>query len=325
MRDRVYSHVRVTIYPDGGIKRVRIIGKRSTPDDEVLTVEVDGLHPPQAIEPSESSASGGGQPAVEDSFADAVEDIERGQRVRISDVHGTVTPVTTAHTPAPSSPIELANPRGPIVSALPLTPEAFAPFGHVVQAFGDIHSVPRGKKVTAANQGSATKFHKLAPILSSYPSELAARAIPALSVYRCKPLDFDFVRDVKEKGVGWEVKLLERHPYTNQAFVPLGVGSGKDLKGDDALENPGRAYLVVVAKNGQDDKPDLNSLRAFVAGAGQADVYATGIWRERSLLFDSLMIIDPILLCLDHPMVALETVSYDQCRSTSLLFIDHSL
>lgn len=263
MQGRVFSHVRVTIYPDGGLKRVRVIGKRATPNAKVLTTTSEDTETTETVDAAATAAD------------DAL--VNETQRVHINGVHGTVTPITSVHTPVPSSPVE---PVEATIPALPLTPEAFAPFGHVVQAFGDVNAVPRGTKVTSANQGSATKFHKLAPILSSYPPELASRANPALSVYRCKPLDFDVVEDSTQKGAGWAVKLLERHRYTNQAFVPMSVGSGEGLKGDDALEKPGRAYLVVVAKNGEDDKPDLSTLRAFVAGAGQAVVYATGVWRK---------------------------------------------
>ena len=134
-----------------------------------------------------------------------------------------------------------------ILSAEPLSGEAFAPYGHVVQAFSSAEDAPSGTRVTPANQGSALKFHKLAPIVSSYPSS-GPTATPGLSVYRCSRLDFDFRSDSEQSGPGWPVRLLERHPYTNQAFVPMGVGSGESLKGSDALEKPGRAYLVVVAK-----------------------------------------------------------------------------
>ena len=36
VQDKVYTHVRVTIYPDGGIKRVRILGKRSSAAETTL-------------------------------------------------------------------------------------------------------------------------------------------------------------------------------------------------------------------------------------------------------------------------------------------------
>jgi allantoicase len=74
-----------------------------------------------------------------------------------------------------------------------------------------------------------------------------------------------------------ELKVLERHPYTNQAFIPMGGGG---IQGDEALKEAGDAYLVVVAHNGADDKPDLSTLRAFVASAGQGITYNTAIWRE---------------------------------------------
>lgn len=164
--------------------------------------------------------------------------------------------------------------------------EAFKPFGHVVQAFADGDTTPKGVKVTPANQGSANKFHKLAPIISNYPPSLTS-ATSGLSVYRCLPLGFDFLKDYNEKGPGWEIKLLERHPYTNQAFVPMGVGSGEGLKGPDALSKTGRMYLVVVAKTGADEKPDLGTLKAFIAGAGQAIVYDVGVWRKSTILLPS--------------------------------------
>jgi len=39
-------------------------------------------------------------------------------------------------------------------------------------------------------------------------------------------------------------------------------------------------YLVVVAKNGEDNRPDLKTARAFVATTAQGVVYDTGIWRK---------------------------------------------
>lgn len=47
----------------------------------------------------------------------------------------------------------------------------------------------------------------------------------------------------------WPVKLLERHKFTNQIFLPMGNGVVPGSE-DDALPTLGRAYLVVVAQNG---------------------------------------------------------------------------
>lgn len=166
-------------------------------------------------------------------------------------------------------------PQRKLISALPLTPEAFAPFGHVVQAYANPHAAPRGIKITSANQGSATKFHKLAPVENSYPPGLNAGT--ALSVYRCSPLeDGAYGRD------GWEIQRLERHSYTNQAFIPMGGGRGIGVS-DDAIAGSGRAYLIVVAGNNLDGSPNIESLRAFVAGSGQGIVYNSGVWRMFSL------------------------------------------
>ncbi|KAJ7902090.1 allantoicase [Mycena olivaceomarginata] len=65
-----------------------------------------------------------------------------------------------------------------------------------------------------------------------------------------------------------------RHPFTNQAFIPMGKGLG------EGLVDPGSAYLVVVAKNGADGRPDVQTVRAFVANASQGIVYDTAVWHQ---------------------------------------------
>lgn len=226
--EEVFTHVRVTIFPDGGIKRVRIIGRRAGSGSTA---------------PSPSNAAGDPTPTVPQETDVAFD------------------------TASPAAETEQSNtkPIGPVIPALPLTPEAFAPFGQVVQAYDDLNAVPspRTTHITGANQGTAVKFHKLALLESSYPT--VAGATTGLSVYRCKPIDVASTRL-------WEIKLLERHPCTNQAFIPMGGGEG--------IDNPEQTYLVIVALNGPGDAPDLQSLRAFIATAGQGIVYHTGIWRK---------------------------------------------
>ena len=193
--DRVkYTHVMLTIHPDGGVKRVRVIGTQS------VAPHVEGIK---------------------------------------------------------------------LLDALPLTPEGFVTFGQVVQGYKDLNAVPRGVRVTGANQGSALKFHKLSLLESSYPADV--QATTGLSVYRCQPID-------AKLGGHWDVKVLERHLHTNQGFIPMGAGSIKE--GDQGLEETARGYLVVVAQNGKDDKPDLETMRAFIATSAQGIVYDTGIWRK---------------------------------------------
>lgn len=215
------SFRRLTIHPDGGVKRVRVIGtQKPTGKDGTLIVPVN---------------------LSEDQTA----------------------------APAPTGHISTSNGNIKTIPALPLTPEAFAPFGKVVQGYSDLAAVPRNTKVTQANQASAYKFHKLSLLESSYPLESGATS--GLSIYRCQPID-------AQLGGTWDVKLLERHGHTNQAFIPMSGGNIVD--GGESLEEHARSYLVIVAKNGENDTPDLETMRAFIASAGQGIVYDTGIWRE---------------------------------------------
>jgi allantoicase len=232
--EHVFSHVRMAIHPDGGVKRLRITGTRAT--DNVV-----GAHVAVASASVEA-------PSI-------------------------ATVDTTAPSTAPNTSTEVDK-QGPTLPVLPLTAEAFAPFGQVVQAYSDPNGAPRGVKVTIANQGTASKFHKLSLPTSSYPE--GNDATLGLSVFRCGPIE-------AKAGEKWEIKRLERHPYTNQGFVPMG-GSRKDAV--DALEQPGDAYLVIVAKGGDDAQPDLTTMRAFLANGGQGIVYDTGIWRTSNVSYD---------------------------------------
>lgn len=58
------------------------------------------------------------------------------------------------------------------------------------------------------------------------------------------------------------VDVMESHPYSVQTFVPM---------------QPGRC-LVVVAPMGDDGKPDLQRLRAFLTQGGQGVSYRPNIW-----------------------------------------------
>ncbi|KAF9222767.1 Allantoicase [Gyrodon lividus] len=223
----VFTHVKVTIYPDGGIKRVRIIGTRGAST---------------------------GQAAATASLAFVDNDEQSVPAVK----------------KVASSMI------GKIIPVLPLTPEAFAPYGQVIQAYGDHAAAPPGTKITPANGGTASKFHKLALPRSCYPEEMGAT--PGLSVYRCSPVT---IVDGKV-----DLAVLERHPYTNQAFIPMGGGG---FPGDEAIRQAGNTYLVVVALNGTDDKPDLSTLRAFIASAAQGIMYDTAVWHQPMTVLEKPM------------------------------------
>jgi ureidoglycolate lyase len=92
----------------------------------------------------------------------------------------------------------------------PLTAEAFAPFGQVIDA-DPARAIP-------INYGQTTRFNDLARI------DVAAQGgRPAVSLFRSTPLPSPIT-----------LRRMERHPLGSQAFMPLG----------------GRRYLVVVAPPG---------------------------------------------------------------------------
>ena len=71
----------------------------------------------------------------------------------------------------------------------------------------EVHSNPAGK---------AIKYTRLAPIVNNYPAEVQEQARTAVSVMRTT------VRQGLKRGEVFDVKFMERHPYTSQAFVPMG-------------------------------------------------------------------------------------------------------
>jgi len=232
-----FTHVRLTIFPDGGVKRVRVFGSKVPILGEEVTVH-------------------------------DFEQADTGDRIP-GDMTDKEDHMSLREIPA-----------------LPLTPEVFAPYGQVIQSYKDITSAPRSVKITQANFGSAIKYHKLSLLESSYPGD--AGATTGISVYRCQPAD------VAENGTKREVvlKALERHPFTNQAFLPMSQDGEK-------------VYLVVVAENGPDDRPDIGTLRAFVAQGNQGITYNTGIWRTQCPIHISQAVLNSHV---DQPMTVLDGV-----------------
>ncbi|TIC06751.1 Allantoicase [Wallemia mellicola] len=151
---------------------------------------------------------------------------------------------------------------------LPLTSSAFVEYGHVVQSYQDKSSTPPTIQTKRVNNGTATKFCNLSPLTNSYPEGTPANM--NFCVYKCDPVD---------TSVGFTVEMLERHKYTTQSFIPMGDG--------------GSRYVVIVAQNGSDDKPNMETLRAFTATSNQGITYKPGVWH--------------------HPMIALEKATDFGC------------
>jgi ureidoglycolate lyase len=104
----------------------------------------------------------------------------------------------------------------------PLTAEAFAPFGSVIQASDDAVRIE-------INQGHAVRYDRLADV-----DVADGGGTGAISLFRARPLAEPVL------------KVFERHPLGSQAFVPLG----------------GRPYLVAVAPAGEFDVAAVRVFRA---------------------------------------------------------------
>ncbi|MEC5385753.1 ureidoglycolate lyase [Uliginosibacterium sp. H3] len=93
----------------------------------------------------------------------------------------------------------------------PLTHEAFAPFGDVIEASDAVKHFP-------INAGNTERYHDLANLDAGEDGRVI------VSIFRGLPRALPFI-----------VPMMERHPKGSQAFVPLS----------------GRPYLVVVARPGE--------------------------------------------------------------------------
>jgi ureidoglycolate lyase len=146
-----------------------------------------------------------------------------------------------------------------------LTPTAFSQFGVVVEnpatapsaKLPIAHRIPPPESVNA-NQGSATKYLDVSHMSNLYsfaPSKKPARAV--MNMFVCAPrnlrphepsesmpsswgdleLDDDDDSDGNYKRQLLDVGILERHPFTTQTFIPVGLSP---------LEKHTQ-YLVIVA------------------------------------------------------------------------------
>ncbi|WP_259780446.1 ureidoglycolate lyase [Aestuariispira ectoiniformans] len=99
----------------------------------------------------------------------------------------------------------------------PLTREAFAPYGDVIETEGANHFT--------INNGSTERFHDLAKV-----DVIDGGGRTLINIFRATPLDYPL-----------RIRLMEHHPMGSQAFIPL----------------DNRPYLVLVARPGTDEvRPD---------------------------------------------------------------------
>jgi ureidoglycolate lyase len=120
----------------------------------------------------------------------------------------------------------------------PLSREGFAPFGDVIETDGARHY--------PINAGYAERYHDLARIETT-----AEGGRPLLSIFRAKPFPLPL-----------HIKVMERHPISSQAFMPMGKAK----------------FLIIVAERSK--KPEVGDLRAFVTNGRQGINYRPGTWHH---------------------------------------------
>jgi ureidoglycolate lyase len=216
----------------------------------------------------------------------------------------------------PPTTLDIASVGHVVVRAEQLTAEAFRPFGHVVvnprpdvlpsTAFANGGSGGSSQPgpvlpfaAVSANQGSAIKYQHISPLSNLYARALSGRAGEAImSMFVCEARRLATEKSVSaavvtaspspasgregtapgdsRDGGYFAVRILERHPFTTQTFIPL-------------TADPSARYLVIVAPNAQhasaivpsdapQQPPQMQGLRAFIATGTQAVTYGAGTW-----------------------------------------------
>lgn len=165
------------------------------------------------------------------------------------------------------------------VVAEPLTPEGFAAYGGVISADHQL----RKASGSSANYGTAVKVHKVAPITNNY--QYSRSGVPATAnwnIFRCSAPTHLIRSSGTSSGTNkvYTAKVVERHPYLTQTFVPMGQDLAKV------------SYLVIVAKTDTTTEqrlPDPKTVKAFICKGNQAVTYGVGTWHAPMVVVDQLV------------------------------------
>jgi len=126
------------------------------------------------------------------------------------------------------------------LQAEPLTPDAFAPFGQVIER--------NGRHSHVINDGSSRRYDDLAQLEADRDGRLA------LSIFQATTRLSPFL-----------LNTMERHPLGSQAFFPL--------QGQAFL-------IAVSARAPDPDHPDIGSLRAFLSNGLQGVNFRKDVWHH---------------------------------------------
>ncbi|KAL9579350.1 MAG: hypothetical protein Q9212_005163 [Teloschistes hypoglaucus] len=188
------------------------------------------------------------------------------------------------------APLTLSSPSIEI-HPLPLTQSAFAPFGTAVSSPLPSSTrtfpahLPNTPDIIPANQKTALKCLNASPMVNNYasaPSKVKEEAV--MNMFCCFPRSLRRQKNTGMTGRGdgarfFDVRILERHPYTTQTFIPLGVPPENQTRYlvivAPTLSSPSNPPMALLKEMGP---PDLRNLQAFWAHGGQAVTYGAGTW-----------------------------------------------
>jgi ureidoglycolate lyase len=140
----------------------------------------------------------------------------------------------------------------------PLTKEAFAPFGDVVEVPDVKQNEKEDSSLIMINGGNTERYDSLAKVglEAAGSSEIRGEETHAvISIFRAQP------RPVS-KDLAMDIEMVERHPFGSQSFHPLS----------------GEEYLVLVAD--AVEKPTPEDLHLFIARADQGINYHKNTWHH---------------------------------------------
>ena len=124
------------------------------------------------------------------------------------------------------------------ISIEPITQRSFSEYGDLITTDGATNPIP-------VNQGRGRKYAMPSHFTGKDTSIQATRS----SLYSISPSTLPFI-----------LTLMEKHPHSTQLFIPMAAAD----------------FLVIVSQG--DDRPDLGTVKAFMARPDQGIHYKQGIW-----------------------------------------------
>lgn len=214
-----------------------------------------------------------------------------------------------------------------IIEVTPLTQSEFGIFGCVVENPTTANSNGSSTDNPAlcpqplpANQGTALKYPNISTMEDLYKHAPQHReSKPTMNIFVCSPRPLISINNQdyptspsKSSSAGFlDLSIMERHPYTTQTFIPLGLDP----------RDTSTAYLVVVAPNipslSEDaGLPDTVKTRAFLARGSQAVTYGAGTWHAPMIVLGGKAVV----------FVAVQHVNgnpRDDCEEINIICTQH--